>query len=50
MVSPISSWLPKLEKDSSEDFLIGLRWRLGGPMGDMGLGLIRPAESGTGEE
>lgn len=40
----------KLEKDSSDDFLRGLRWRLGGPKGDGGLGMKRFVVSGTGEE
>lgn len=54
MVSPISTWPPKLRYGSSDDLLKGLRRRPGGPRGLEGLievGVrVWPAVSGHGEE
>lgn len=54
MVSPISTWPPKLRYGSSDDLLKGLRRRPGGPSGLEGRAdaamKARPAESGVGEE
>lgn len=47
----MSKWLLKLEKDSSDCLLMGLRCRRGGPRGLAGRGIIgRPAVLGTGDE
>ena len=47
----MSSWLLKLEKDSSDGLLMGLRRRRGGPRGLGGLGITgRAVVFGTGEE
>jgi len=52
MVWSISSWLPKLEKDSSEGFRIGLRWRPGVLKGEVERGVVvwLLLLSGMGEE
>ena len=51
MVWSMSSWLLKLEKDSSDGLLMGLRRRRGGPRGLGGLGITgRAVVFGTGEE
>ena len=51
IVWSMSNWLLKLEKDSSDCLLMGLRWRRGDPRGLDGRGIIgRPAVLGTGDE
>lgn len=51
MVWSMSNWLLKLEKDSSDCLLIGLRCRRGGPRGLDGRCMIgRPVVLGPGDE
>ena len=54
IVSPISTWPPKLRYGSSNDLLRGLRLRPGGPSGLEGLTAVaiigRPPESEFGNE